>query len=79
MKNCFIKGFNKNYEKLIVIGSDSPDIPSGIITDAFNKLEKYDSVIGPCKDGGFYLLGFTNKHFFSNNIFWNPMEHNQSF
>jgi len=63
MKNCFIKGFNKNYEKLIVIGSDSPDIPSGIITDAFNKLEKYDSVIGPCKDGGFYLLGFTNKHF----------------
>jgi rSAM/selenodomain-associated transferase 1 len=65
MKNCFIEGFSKGFEKLIVIGSDSPDLPSIIFMDAFHNLEKYDSVIGPCKDGGFYLLGFTNKSFSS--------------
>lgn len=63
MKNCFIKGFNQGFEKLIVIGSDSPDLPETIIKDAFNNLKKYDSVIGPCKDGGFYLLGFTSYGF----------------
>jgi len=63
MKNCFIQGFNQGFKKLVVIGSDSPDFPDAIMTEAFQKLDKYDSVIGPCKDGGYYLLGFTNKRF----------------
>jgi rSAM/selenodomain-associated transferase 1 len=69
MKNCFAKGFDLGYEKLVVIGSDSPDLPNTIIKDAFDKLNRNDCVIGPCKDGGYYLLGFT-KHQFSPNVFY---------
>ena len=68
MKNCFLKGFDLGFEKLLVIGSDSPDLPKTIVKDAFYNLDKNDCVIGPCKDGGYYLLGFTNQKF-SQNIF----------
>jgi rSAM/selenodomain-associated transferase 1 len=63
LKNCFQKGFNLGFEKLIVIGSDSPDLPINIITDSFDALDENDTVIGPCQDGGYYLLGFNNKSF----------------
>ncbi len=44
-------------EKVLLIGTDSPQIASGILDDAFNALEEADFVIGPAKDGGFYLFG----------------------
>jgi len=77
MKNCFKKGFNQGFEKLLVIGSDSPDLPNAIIKDAFRKLDVYDSVIGPCKDGGYYLLGFIGNRFSQtifNGIPWSTKE-----
>ena len=62
MSNCFLQGFTAlDFKKLILIGSDSPDLPREIINNAFQKLEKYDTVIGPCTDGGYYLIGFTNQ------------------
>lgn len=64
LENCFQKGFNIGFERLIVIGSDSPDLPQTIINDSFQILDDYDSVIGPCEDGGYYLLGFTYQSFF---------------
>lgn len=70
LKNSFIQAFNQGFDKLVVIGSDSPDLPKNIVKSAFLKLEKFDSVIGPCKDGGYYLLGFTNQGF-SSNVFHN--------
>jgi rSAM/selenodomain-associated transferase 1 len=66
LKNCFVEGFNLGYEKLIVIGSDSPDLTAEIINDSFKKLDEFDSVIGPCEDGGYYLLGFKKNSFLPN-------------
>jgi len=63
LKNSFIQGFKLEFKKLIVIGSDSPDLPERIIKEAIQKLNEYDTVIGPCKDGGYYLIGFTNKSY----------------
>ncbi len=48
------------YRKVVVIGSDSPDLPDEFIKDAFKLLDKTDFVIGPTEDGGFYLLGLTD-------------------
>jgi len=45
------------HEKVLIIGSDSPDITSSIINEAFTKLDIADVVIGPSTDGGYYLLG----------------------
>jgi rSAM/selenodomain-associated transferase 1 len=64
LRNCFDLGFKLGFDKLIVIGSDSPDLPDRIIKTAVEKLNDYDIVIGPCEDGGYYIIGFTNHSFF---------------
>lgn len=48
------------YQKRIVIGSDIPTISVNELTDCINSLDKHDLIIGPSKDGGFYLVGVTN-------------------
>src|SRR4051794_38213113 len=40
----------------IVVGADSPMLTSDHLQHALRALVDYDAVIGPCYDGGFYLL-----------------------
>jgi rSAM/selenodomain-associated transferase 1 len=58
MKNAFEKSFLDGFEKAILIGSDSPDLPREIIEEGFAALTSDDTVIGPAYDGGYYLIGF---------------------
>ncbi|MFZ4543018.1 MAG: TIGR04282 family arsenosugar biosynthesis glycosyltransferase [Saprospiraceae bacterium] len=46
-----------HHKKVVIIGSDCPEINVDIINTAFEKLDQNDIVIGPAKDGGYYLLG----------------------
>ena len=77
MNNAFKKGFEIGYQKIIIIGSDLPDLNSDLIKNAFTKLTLYDYVIGPSEDGGYYLLGmkklnstlFKNKKWSTNSVF----------
>ncbi len=46
-------------DRVVVIGTDSPEITSAVIEEAFIRLHRCDLVIGPSFDGGFYLLGVT--------------------
>ncbi len=39
------------------IGSDSPHMPEERISEAFAALDRADVVLGPCEDGGYYLIG----------------------
>ena len=57
MKNAFDGSFKKGYQKVCIIGSDCLEITPGIINKAFAALENHDAVIGPARDGGYYLLG----------------------
>jgi len=50
------------HDKVLIIGSDCAQLTSGIIAEAFEKLESYDLVIGPANDGGYYLLGMKSYH-----------------
>ncbi len=61
MKNAFEDLFNNGYDKIIIIGSDCFDLTSDILNEGFEALAKNETVIGPAKDGGYYLLGM--KHF----------------
>jgi len=47
----------QTYEKVVVIGTDCPDIDEDYITQAFAALNNVDAVIGPAADGGYVLLG----------------------
>jgi rSAM/selenodomain-associated transferase 1 len=49
----------KRYDRIVVIGTDSPDLPSECIQEAFESLQNHDAVIGPTDDGGYYLLGLS--------------------
>lgn len=41
----------------MALGADSPGIPAGFLERAHEALQSADAVLGPCEDGGFYLLG----------------------
>lgn len=51
-----------DYEKILVIGSDCAEINSTHIETAADTLNKFDLVIGPVYDGGYYLLGSKGYH-----------------
>ena len=46
----------------VIVGSDSPDLPIPFIKRAFLKLKHKDVVLGPCADGGYYLIGAKRTH-----------------
>ena len=57
MKNAFQWGLNKGFKKVVIIGCDSPTLPTQFIKEAFEALSKNDVVLGPGLDGGYYLIG----------------------
>jgi glycosyltransferase A (GT-A) superfamily protein (DUF2064 family) len=58
MKNSFTDVFTKGFQRAVLIGSDSPDLPKKYIEQAFLILQTKDVVLGPTVDGGYYLIGF---------------------
>jgi len=44
-------------ERVVLIGSDAPDLPLTLLHAAFDALQTHDIVFGPAQDGGFTLLG----------------------
>lgn len=63
MKNAFVHSFNEGFEKVILVGSDIPDLPGEFLREALEALESNDAAIGPCPDGGYYLMGFSKAGF----------------
>ncbi len=63
LEGCFHYAFSQGFEQVIALGTDSPDLPAAFITEAFSQLETCDSVLGPSRDGGYYLIGFRKKGF----------------
>ncbi|HUT00213.1 MAG TPA: TIGR04282 family arsenosugar biosynthesis glycosyltransferase [Candidatus Thermoplasmatota archaeon] len=66
MKNCFSDAFTKGFRKVVLMGSDSPDLPEAFLQSAFAELQTHDVVLGPSSDGGYYLIGFRNTTFTPN-------------
>jgi rSAM/selenodomain-associated transferase 1 len=52
----------KQGRKAVITGSDIPDLDRSIIGAAFSTLEHNDIVLGPAKDGGYYLVGMKVLH-----------------
>ena len=59
MRQAFADRFDEGYESVVIIGSDSPTLPSSYIAQALQS-EK-EVVIGPSTDGGYYLIGMKGK------------------
>ena len=48
--------------RVIAFNGDSPHLPAVVLESAFTALAGHDLVVGPCDDGGFYLVGATAPH-----------------
>ena len=57
MKAAFEWGFDSGYRQVCIIGSDCQELTSEIIMEGFESLDQYQAVLGPSRDGGYYLLG----------------------
>lgn len=55
-------GQEHGFERTVLIASDSPQLPGSIIEEAFALLAERDVVIGPVRDGGYYLIGVSGFH-----------------
>lgn len=70
MFNAFRDGFQSGYRSICIIGTDCLELTTEIIEEAFDRLQTNDCVIGPARDGGYYLLGMNTPHaaFFQNKL-----------
>jgi len=58
----------KEYEKVIVIGSDCPEISIELLEETFQAFNQV--VLGPATDGGYYLIGLSRPVQIFDNIEW---------
>ncbi len=57
LENALKTAFAAGEKKVIVIGTDCPDLTSDHINKTFNLLSSSNLVLGPTFDGGYYLIG----------------------
>lgn len=49
--------FSKGAERIILIGSDCPELRETHLREALSALDASELVLGPAEDGGYYLMG----------------------
>ncbi|MBI1185034.1 DUF2064 domain-containing protein [bacterium] len=57
MANAYKLMFDEGYSRVIIMSPDCPEMTGARLKQAFTLLGSKDFVIGPLKDGGYYLLG----------------------
>ncbi len=62
MTNAFRTIFGKGHHRIVIIGTDCPEISTANIESAFQSLDENEIVIGPAHDGGYYLIGMKQEH-----------------
>ena len=71
ISNSFKGAFSEGIKKVLIIGTDCPGITTHHIKKAFNSLQNSDLVLGPARDGGYYLIGLNSfQPELFNNIKW---------
>lgn len=59
METAFDWAFQNGFQKVCIIGSDCYDLTTDNLNEAFECLDNHNAVIGPARDGGYYLLGLS--------------------
>ena len=61
LARCMNDALNEGIERLVIIGSDCPDITASDIHSAWQSLEQADLVLGPAEDGGYWAIGLRKR------------------
>jgi uncharacterized protein len=59
MEDAFARAFADGAERVVIVGSDLPALSAALLRRALDLLDAHPAVIGPARDGGYYLLGLT--------------------
>ncbi len=59
MAQAFQRAFDDGCERVVLIGSDCPELNADRLGSAFALLDDHEVVIGPTHDGGYCLMGMT--------------------
>lgn len=63
MLRAFAETFAADYDRVVIVGTDHPTLPTDFLRLAFDELDGRDGLtIGPSDDGGFYALGLRELH-----------------
>lgn len=57
MGHSFARWFRDGYDRVVIIGSDCPELRPHHIVEAFKRLADVPVVLGPAVDGGYWLIG----------------------
>lgn len=61
MLDYFHTAFARGHRRVVLIGSDAPQITRVVIDEAYEALKQVDVVLGPTEDGGYYLIGMQGR------------------
>ena len=59
MKRVFEESFKQGYRKIVLIGSDAPEMNQQTVRRAFALLNRHPAVFQPTEDGGYALIGLS--------------------
>ena len=59
MSSAFDDAFRRGGDRVVLVGSDVPSLSREDVGFALSALEDHDLVLGPARDGGYYLIGLT--------------------
>ena len=54
---AFSESFQTGMEQVVIVGTDCPGLTEDLARQAFIRLQESDVVLGPARDGGYYLIG----------------------
>jgi hypothetical protein len=57
MERAFEEAFQAGMEQVVIVGTDCPGLTEDMVRQAFVRLQEADFVLGPARDGGYYLIG----------------------
>jgi hypothetical protein len=59
LERAFQEAFQTGFQRVVLIGSDCPGLKRPLLEKALDRLAHHDLVLGPAKDGGYYLIGMS--------------------
>lgn len=70
LRSAVRRAYREGCERVVVIGSDCPFVTADLIRQAFKALKGHQVVLGPSKDGGYWLIGVDEPYALFHDIPW---------
>jgi len=62
LAHAFTHHLEQGFERVVLIGSDTPHLSRTLLETACAALDSHDVSLGPCADGGYYLLALKQRY-----------------